>query len=426
MAQAAAPARRRPGDRGARPGAPLRRFHRRGQHLVRGARRDLRRWGRTAPARPPPSACCGCCPPPAAIWKWRAWHGPRPGARAHRLCRRSSRCTATLTVRENLEFFGGAYGLRGQARQRVPRCVVAWTPGQPAARRHKQRLGRPAARAGDPVPGRTDQRHRPGAGARVLARHHRAGAKRRHHRHHHALHGRGGILRPHRHPGRGPHAGPGHAGRAVAPRPAAGAADMNSAFIAIVEQGRAPPPEARHERVRIPAPLPGVAACGSAARQESNMAVGLLLPAALILLFGYGLSFDVKHAPLAVVMEDASPGARGGPGALGHGLPGAVLERQHARGRACARARSTPSCACRRISPPGGGRAARARASAERQQLHHRADAGRLCAHLWSGAPGRARGRQAGRRRRRGGAAHGSTRRASAPGTWCPACWCWC
>ena len=44
-------------------------------------------------------------------------------------------------------------------------------------------------------------------------------------------------------------------------------------------------------------------------RDKSNMAVGLLLPAALILLFGYGLSFDV-NAPLAVVMEDASPGAR--------------------------------------------------------------------------------------------------------------------
>ncbi|VCU70694.1 Inner membrane transport permease YbhS [Pigmentiphaga humi] len=45
-------------------------------------------------------------------------------------------------------------------------------------------------------------------------------------------------------------------------------------------------------------------------RDKSNMAVGLLLPAALILLFGYGLSFDVKHAPVAVVMEDVSPIAR--------------------------------------------------------------------------------------------------------------------
>ena len=44
-------------------------------------------------------------------------------------------------------------------------------------------------------------------------------------------------------------------------------------------------------------------------RDRSNMAVGLLLPAVLILLFGYGLSFDVTNAPVAVVMEDKSPGA---------------------------------------------------------------------------------------------------------------------
>ncbi|HCB3268541.1 TPA: ABC transporter permease [Citrobacter amalonaticus] len=45
-------------------------------------------------------------------------------------------------------------------------------------------------------------------------------------------------------------------------------------------------------------------------RDKSNLAVGLLLPVALILLFGYGLSFDVKNAPVAVVMEDRSPLAR--------------------------------------------------------------------------------------------------------------------
>ena len=45
-------------------------------------------------------------------------------------------------------------------------------------------------------------------------------------------------------------------------------------------------------------------------RDRSNLAVGLALPLALILLFGYGLSFDVKHAPIAIVMEDRSPGAR--------------------------------------------------------------------------------------------------------------------
>lgn len=42
-------------------------------------------------------------------------------------------------------------------------------------------------------------------------------------------------------------------------------------------------------------------------RDKSNLAVGLLLPISLILLFGYGLSLDVKNAAVAVVMEDTSP-----------------------------------------------------------------------------------------------------------------------
>lgn len=45
-------------------------------------------------------------------------------------------------------------------------------------------------------------------------------------------------------------------------------------------------------------------------RDSSTLAVGLMLPAVLILVFGYGLSFDVKHAPVAVVLEDGSPLAR--------------------------------------------------------------------------------------------------------------------
>lgn len=44
-------------------------------------------------------------------------------------------------------------------------------------------------------------------------------------------------------------------------------------------------------------------------RDMTSLAVGLLLPVMLILLFGYGMSFDVKHAPIAVVMEDNSPQA---------------------------------------------------------------------------------------------------------------------
>lgn len=46
-------------------------------------------------------------------------------------------------------------------------------------------------------------------------------------------------------------------------------------------------------------------------RDRSNLAIGILLPIILILIFGYGLSMDVKNAPVAVVLEDASPSASG-------------------------------------------------------------------------------------------------------------------
>ncbi len=45
-------------------------------------------------------------------------------------------------------------------------------------------------------------------------------------------------------------------------------------------------------------------------RDRSNLTIGLALPALLILLFGYGISLDVNHVSIAVVIEDASPGAR--------------------------------------------------------------------------------------------------------------------
>lgn len=44
-------------------------------------------------------------------------------------------------------------------------------------------------------------------------------------------------------------------------------------------------------------------------RDYSNLAMGILLPIILILLFGYGLSLDVKNVPVAVVLEDSSPQA---------------------------------------------------------------------------------------------------------------------
>ncbi len=55
-------------------------------------------------------------------------------------------------------------------------------------------------------------------------------------------------------------------------------------------------------------------------RDRSNLVVGLLLPVVLILLFGYGLSFDVTNARVTVVLEDRSPTARNVVAGL-HGSP---------------------------------------------------------------------------------------------------------
>ena len=45
-------------------------------------------------------------------------------------------------------------------------------------------------------------------------------------------------------------------------------------------------------------------------RDPSSIAIGVVLPMILILLFGYGLSLDVKDVPVAIVVEDPSPTAR--------------------------------------------------------------------------------------------------------------------
>ncbi len=45
-------------------------------------------------------------------------------------------------------------------------------------------------------------------------------------------------------------------------------------------------------------------------RDPSSIIVGIVMPMVLLILFGYGLSFDVKRVPLAVVMEESSDEAR--------------------------------------------------------------------------------------------------------------------
>ena len=44
-------------------------------------------------------------------------------------------------------------------------------------------------------------------------------------------------------------------------------------------------------------------------RDPSSIAIGIVLPLILILLFGYGLSLDVKHVPIALVLDDDSADA---------------------------------------------------------------------------------------------------------------------
>jgi ABC-2 type transport system permease protein len=44
-------------------------------------------------------------------------------------------------------------------------------------------------------------------------------------------------------------------------------------------------------------------------RDPSSVAIGIIMPVVLILLFGYGLSLDVTKVPVAIVLEDSSPAA---------------------------------------------------------------------------------------------------------------------
>jgi ABC-2 type transport system permease protein len=44
-------------------------------------------------------------------------------------------------------------------------------------------------------------------------------------------------------------------------------------------------------------------------RDPSSIALAIVLPVVMILLFGYGLSLDIKHVPVAVVLDDTGPEA---------------------------------------------------------------------------------------------------------------------
>ncbi len=109
--------------------------------------------------------------------------------------------------------------------------------------------------------------------------------------------------------------------------------NMQDAFIAIVEESRQSGqndnvPRESHGEWKLSAPpawLPGlVRRVGALVRKEarqmirdaSSVAIGIVLPVLLILVFGYGLSLDVRDAPVAVVLEEQSPQASGLAGAF--------------------------------------------------------------------------------------------------------------
>jgi ABC-type multidrug transport system ATPase subunit/ABC-type Na+ efflux pump permease subunit len=102
---------------------------------------------------------------------------------------------------------------------------------------------------------------------------------------------------------------------------------MEDAFIAIVGAGRkveASPPVPLQVTARRPFTIDGTPDLSAKVwriwalvkkevrqilRDPSSIAVGVVMPVLLILLFGYGLTLDVKNVPVAVVLEDTSPDA---------------------------------------------------------------------------------------------------------------------
>ena len=76
-------------------------------------------------------------------------------------------------------------------------------------------------------------------------------------------------------------------------------------------------------------------------RDPSSIAMGVILPLILILLFGFGLSLDVKDVPLAVVVAAAlERGDESDRGAAAVAVFSSATAARHATGRAAADERS--------------------------------------------------------------------------------------
>ncbi len=250
---------------------------------------------------------------------------------------------AQLTVVENLEFFCGAYGLRGQQRRQRVHWALEQFELQPFANLpsgqlpggYKQRLAMAVALVHEPAILFLDE---PTSGVDPLAR-------REFWQRITALAAQGvtvivtthfmeeaeycdrvAILDAGRILAQGT---PGEL-RSQAERSINSESTMEDAFIAIVEKARRGSSNGNEEQLKqAKTPLP--VDFGShpdwmrpkgrrvwalvkkesrqMVRDASSIAIGIVLPVILILLFGYGLSLDVRNIPLAVVMEEPSPDA---------------------------------------------------------------------------------------------------------------------
>ena len=93
-------------------------------------------------------------------------------------------------------------------------------------------------------------------------------------------------------------------------------------------------------------------------RDPSSIAIAFLMPIFLLVLFGYGVSLDADHVPVALVAEQPSADTADFFACLegSHYFdPLHALTLSRRPNRRCAKAGSTPSCTCAPTSPSGCG-----------------------------------------------------------------------